>query len=303
MTTPANTANVPFAQITPGLGSSHGITYRELAAQAVEKAYANTIAMPFIIPLFSNLTMTPARLAAAGILLPAPMSLQAIYLQAQTLPATTGSFVWNFRNIPAGSNASNNMFSSNQTFARRINGNNAFFDLLGTGVTFTDLSSSFNGGGGTLTVSAMTSSSFLYLGCATPFSGVFFTAGSANSNASVLGGNYWNGAWSALTVTDGTASAGATLAQNGEATWTTPNDWQRTTVNGVLQYWVQLTVTATLSNPTTATALSQVRSPGYVYQFIPNQNQAGLMNDAVEFDIITADATAVNVSAYSIWKP
>jgi hypothetical protein len=94
----------------------------------------------------------------------------------------------------------------------------------------------------------------LYIGASEPFRGVFLRMlESVSAVASVLSVAYFNGAWQALTISDGTAhTTGKTLSGGGSVTWTLPVDWQRRAVNGSdLLYWVKLTVTAT---PTAALA-------------------------------------------------
>jgi len=70
-------------------------------------------------------------------------------------------------------------------------------------------------------------SNFLYVGAHLPFRGARVLVGNVNATASVLTVKYWNGtAWTDITATDGTASGGATMAQNGNVTWTVPTAWQ-----------------------------------------------------------------------------
>jgi len=67
----------------------------------------------------------------------------------------------------------------------------------------------------------------IYVGSHVPFRGVAVTNGNANTNASVLTVNYWNGAWTGVSgFTDGTSSGGKTQAQSGLVTWTVPTDWK-----------------------------------------------------------------------------
>jgi hypothetical protein len=66
---------------------------------------------------------------------------------------------------------------------------------------------------------------YLYVGAYAPFRGVVVDVDSTNSTASVLTVNYWNGAWTSISATDGTASGGATFAVDGNVTWTVPSDW------------------------------------------------------------------------------
>lgn len=66
-----------------------------------------------------------------------------------------------------------------------------------------------------------------YIGSHVPFRGIAVTNGNANSNPSVLTGNFWNGSsWVAFAgFTDGTASGGKTQAQSGNIIWTVPTTW------------------------------------------------------------------------------
>lgn len=94
----------------------------------------------------------------------------------------------------------------------------------------------------------------LYLGSTQPFRGVFLQQlDTISAIASVLSVAYWNGAWTALTISDGTAhTTGKTFSGGGPVTWTLPVDWQRRVVNASeARYWVKLTVTAV---PTSAKA-------------------------------------------------
>mgnify|MGYP001562093983 CR=1 FL=1 len=68
---------------------------------------------------------------------------------------------------------------------------------------------------------------FIYVGATVPFRGVAVTVGTDPQNtASVLTVNYWNGAWTAISETDGTETGGnTTFAQTGNVTWTVPATW------------------------------------------------------------------------------
>ena len=90
--------------------------------------------------------------------------------------------------------------------------------------------------------SMVATNDFIYLGCDVPFRGVTVNVVNANGTASVLSAFYWDGsAWTGLTETDGTASAGATLAIDNNITWTVPTDWAKTVVNGSGPlFWVRM---------------------------------------------------------------
>jgi hypothetical protein len=68
---------------------------------------------------------------------------------------------------------------------------------------------------------------FVMIGSHVPFRGVAVDMGNANSTASVLTVKYWTGvAWSTKSgFADGTDSAGASLAQDGNVTWSVGTDW------------------------------------------------------------------------------
>lgn len=70
---------------------------------------------------------------------------------------------------------------------------------------------------------------YIYVGSPLPIRGVRADVDAPNGTASVMTGEYWNGsAWAALTITDGTASGGATMAVDGDVTWTVPAAWAPT---------------------------------------------------------------------------
>jgi hypothetical protein len=68
---------------------------------------------------------------------------------------------------------------------------------------------------------------FLYVGSHLPFRGVAVDVDAANGTASVLTVKYRksDNTWADVTATDGTASAGAAIAVDGNVTWTVPTDW------------------------------------------------------------------------------
>lgn len=156
----------------------------------------------------------------------------------------------------------------------------------GTGVTLSSLATLANG-------------EALYLGADVPFAGVAVDMSAAvNSNVSTLTVQYWNGsAWVSLAPTDGTASGGATFAQDGLVTWTMPaaglwakaqlsdglasppapslsatvkQSYLSNGINQFPQYWTRWTVSAALDAstvPTTMIALN--RSTAYM-EVLPN---------------------------------
>jgi hypothetical protein len=88
--------------------------------------------------------------------------------------------------------------------------------------------------------------------------------GTRNAAASVVTVKYSGPAgWTTLTTTDGTAVAGATFGKSGRITWTVPADWQRERVNGSGDefFWLEVSVSATLTAGVTASQLNPVRAP------------------------------------------
>lgn len=93
---------------------------------------------------------------------------------------------------------------------------------------------------------------FIYVGYLTPFNLIEITPSNDNPNTSgaALLGQYWNGTgWTSLSITDGTAVSGKTLATKGKIGWSAPPDWQqiRPIERGFPRgYWIRLGVNANL---------------------------------------------------------
>lgn len=127
-----------------------------------------------------------------------------------------------------------------------------------------------------------------YIGSHVPFRGLAVVmSGSVNAVVSTLTVEFWNGsAWTAVAgKSDGTAAGGATLAQNGNITFTVPTTWSADYFANVVQtpfaaqpaqrgaafphsvrknYWLRLTVSAALTASTTiAQAFALNRSTAY----------------------------------------
>jgi hypothetical protein len=90
-----------------------------------------------------------------------------------------------------------------------------------------------------------------------------FMADALNAVASVLTVKYSGAAgWTALTVTDGTATSGKTFSKSGRITWTIPTDWQRKSVNEIdTLFWLELSVSVALTSGTKAGQMLAVRAP------------------------------------------
>jgi hypothetical protein len=68
---------------------------------------------------------------------------------------------------------------------------------------------------------------FIYVGSWTQFRGVNVDVGNINGTSSILTVKYRKNddSWADISDTDGTASGGATFAQDGTVSWTVPSDW------------------------------------------------------------------------------
>ena len=135
------------------------------------------------------------------------------------------------------------------------------------------------------------------------------------ANTEVLAWEYWNGAWVALTVTDGTTG----LTASGTVSWTPPSDWVTTTVNSVTGYFVRVRLvsgaftTAPLVQNATYLGWLQAFNSGasewdyqqapkagfaqYYLQVNDNGPGAGTYQEArmVGFEAMTAFATGTNL--------
>lgn len=119
----------------------------------------------------------------------------------------------------------------------------------------------------------------LFVGSHMPFRGFRIDAGNKNSTAATILCEYWDGsAWVDLSATDGTASGGVVLAQDGDVTFTVPAAWAKTKLNDrypnvqnrVAQhfredlYWVRVSVSTALDATVQILGLSALaRSTAY----------------------------------------
>lgn len=146
----------------------------------------------------------------------------------------------------------------------------------GTDVVLSSLPTAANGG-------------YLYVGAIRPFAGldVDMEAGTVNGTASVLSGYYWNGtAWANASITDGTASGGATFAQDGDITWSVPSAWKKTSLMeagdtrqgypwlGTPLYWMRFQVSAALDSSTEAENIFPIAPSTEYYELIENETHA-----------------------------
>ena len=120
---------------------------------------------------------------------------------------------------------------------------------------------------------------YVLVGSHLPFRGIDIDVDAVNANASVLTAKYWNGsAWTDISASDGTASGGATFAQDGQITWTVPASWTKARLREIVpasaaavgptqhepMYWLRIEVSAALDATTTQNAwISMPRSTAY----------------------------------------
>lgn len=121
---------------------------------------------------------------------------------------------------------------------------------------------------------------------------------SVNNNASVLAAHYRGaGQWTALTVVDGTDSGGASMAVDGDVTWTMPAvtalPWEPTALNDIYgtklggqafvdkMYWVRVSFSAALD----AIKFDQIRSinrNGTGGELVAGQSWSGILIDPMK---------------------
>jgi hypothetical protein len=96
----------------------------------------------------------------------------------------------------------------------------------------------------------MASGDYIYYGYSQRFNNVILTLGAGkNNNLATWTTQYYNGStggWTALTVTDGTDTGGATWAKSGTIAFTKPDDWAETLNAGQTLFWIRMLVSAAL---------------------------------------------------------
>ncbi len=109
---------------------------------------------------------------------------------------------------------------------------------------------------------------WVIIGYTTPFVGLVIDVGNTNSNAATVAVAYSSsptdpGAWTNVSgLVDGTASAGNTLAVDGNITWTLPTPWYQQNLGGstkVTAYYVRVSVSATLDTTVSILQINVMR--------------------------------------------
>ena len=130
------------------------------------------------------------------------------------------------------------------------------------GATYTD----YTGGGTAAAIlnalDTKANGDWLPIGFSAQFRGLGVDMNAANAVVATASIEYWNGtAWVSVgSITDGTASGGATLAKDGDITWTRPIDWQKNTIAGVEAYHILLSVSVALSATVSTTDINVIPS-------------------------------------------
>lgn len=124
------------------------------------------------------------------------------------------------------------------------------------GPTFTSLANLCDGDPSTNHAITVTTGDYLYVDMLedTSYNALYIDVGATpNANVSVMTAEYpsvdtaGNVTWNALTITDGTISAGKTLAIDGTVSFTRPGDLAKTSVNGESRAWIRLLFSANLT--------------------------------------------------------
>ena len=129
-----------------------------------------------------------------------------------------------------------------------------FYDASAT--TYTDYTDEATDKSGAthVTLSDMTSSDYLYIGFDDVVTGIAVYVDAVNGTGSRTMAIYYLhlATWTDASVTDGTASGGATLAQDGLCTFTLPSSWTEGTVNGIEKlFWIRVSVSGTIDSSVT----------------------------------------------------
>ena len=126
-----------------------------------------------------------------------------------------------------------------------------------SGATFTDYSANAQDASAATDVTlssldTLANGDWVYCGAHRKFAGIDVDVDAANGTASVILVEYWDGHdWVDIADTDGTISAGATFAQDGDITWTVPAAWAKSVLAGRNLYWLRISVSVALDSSTT----------------------------------------------------
>ena len=122
------------------------------------------------------------------------------------------------------------------------------------------------------------------------FEGLKVDVNNTNGNSATITASYWNGsAWTSLSATDGTASGGAALAQDGSVTWSIPDDWQPNSVNAGTGYHVKLTWSANLDSSVSITDIDAIQRDTAMFFAQHKDKLYSVKRRATGFDLYSSD--------------
>jgi hypothetical protein len=156
---------------------------------------------------------------------------------------------------------------------------------------YDDLSNTYDGDTGTREQLTLGTEDYIYVGHGTKFNKITVDLETVSTEDGTMTATYWNGsAWTSVTITDGTKNPTYTLEQDGDITFTIPEDWEANTVNSIETYWIRLDVSTAL---TTAISINKIT--------VTRQNNDTLPVPAVAEDTWTTIMTPM--LPYSTWRP
>lgn len=154
---------------------------------------------------------------------------------------------------------------------------------------------------------------FVYVGMSRPIRGLMVDVDLPNGNASVLTVKYWNGsAWVDITATDGTDSAGASLGQDGNITWTIPTAWRKTTLHesgdarcafrhaGTPLYWLRMQWSAALDASCTQNSIMPLAPSTEYFELVAGQpfEEAIDRENAASIEAVMDTGTGLLITDY-----
>lgn len=233
---------------------------------------------------------------ASGLTVAEPCTITSVRLAVGTLPTSAAdAFSFNVMQVGEG-----DLFATAQVWAREPNVT-GFAKTVDTGANYTSYLTEVTGTGTAAlgALDTLANGDWFVAGYSDIFQGVRIDMDGANVNAqaATLVAEYWDGTeWVELTITDGTASGGATLAQDGTVTWAVPADWQSNAVGSLgNKYWVRFSVSAALTAGTAVDNADIIRAQNHFYSFAPDQNADVGASAEFRLHCTEADANAAGL--------
>lgn len=235
-------------------------------------------------------------LLAGGLLVPGDVTVDSVRVGAGTLP-TGASDAFSFNVLAVGVG---DLFETAQVWAREPNVT-GFAKTVNDGAAYTSYLTEVTGTGtAALAIDTLANGDWFVAGYSDVFAGVRLDMDGANVNAeaATLTAEYWDGSdWAAMNATDGTASGGAPLAQDGAVTWPIPADWQQNAIGALgTKYWVRFSVDAAMTAGTAVDNADVIRAVNHLYAFTPDQNTALEKGVELRLHCTEADANAAGLT-------